>query len=57
MLGLRQELQFGMAADGRGHRARQRHVVCNHGAIPGGADVPERQPDLQRAEAPRVATG
>ena len=43
-----------MTRDRVGHHSRQPDVVGNHPAIPGGADLPQRQPDLERAEAARV---
>ena len=42
------------AANRVGHDSRQPDVVGDHRAVAGGADVLQRQPHLERAEAARV---
>ena len=51
---LREQLELRRAPHGVGQRPRQAHVVADHRAIAAGADLAQRQPHLQRAEAARV---
>ena len=51
---LRDELELRVPRDRVGHRAATGGCRRRSSAVAGGADLPQRQPDLQRAEAARV---